>query len=157
MISHGLIRKLLNIVPREKHKAFKSGDKECVKSSKVTLKKVLKSKNEITRVRWNINWRIKYTYNIWKSLEQITGYKVNSSIIYMMISYCQLNLTEFDNTTEGQIHQPMLPFWPCSITPPFKTEEYEIKNVLRRQNSSRAYLYIICNFKVECLQYWLIY
>ncbi len=46
--------------------------------------------------------------------------------------------SRFENTVEGQAGQPMMPSWPCTMSPSFKIEEYEVRNLLQRQNSRKA-------------------
>ncbi len=46
--------------------------------------------------------------------------------------------SRFESTVEGQAGQPMMPSWPCTKSPSFKIEEYEVRNLLQRQNSRKA-------------------
>ncbi len=87
--------------------------------------------------------KINDTYGVWKSLEQITGYKIKSQVISDDINITlpdELDAfySRFENTIEGQVGQPTRHSWPCIMSPPFKTEEYEVRNLLRNQNSRKA-------------------
>ncbi len=79
--------------------------------------------------------KINDTYGVWKSLEQITGYKIKSQVISDDITLPdEVNAfySRFENTMEGQAGQPMMPSWPCTMSPSFKIEEYEVRNLLQR-------------------------
>ncbi len=56
--------------------------------------------------------KINDTYGVWKSLEQITGYKIKSQVISDDITLPdEVNAfySHFKNTVEGQAGQPMMP------------------------------------------------
>ncbi len=84
--------------------------------------------------------KINDTYGVWKSLEQITGYKIKSQVISDDITLPdEVNVfySRFENTMEGQAGQPMLPSWPCTMSPSFKIEEYEVRICCRGRTAER--------------------
>lgn len=126
---------------REKHKAFKSDDKELSRTIKCNFDRAVKRAKRNYKCFLENKYKINDNDGVWKSLEKITGYKKISQVISdnaQLPDELNVFYSRFRNPIEGQGSQLTQYSWPCQMSTPFRIEEYEVGAMLRKENIRKA-------------------